>query len=186
MESVIIALGSNIEPKSKYLQAGLELMGQLDYLTIKKISQVYQTVPKGYDDQDDFYNMVAEVSVDADSSRLINDLLDIELKLHRKRQIKNGPRTLDLDVILMDDIQSDWEELIVPHPRMHERGFVLVPLTEIRPDFVVPGFAGQTVQDLCNNLPQAERDDVEVVSSLEDLVGEEDTHVWVKDRDFRR
>lgn len=177
MESVIIALGSNIEPKSKYLQAGLELMGQLDYLTIKQISQVYQTVPKGYDDQDDFYNMVAEVSVDADSSILINDLLDIELKLHRKRQIKNGPRTLDLDVILMDDIQSDREELIVPHPRMHERGFVLVPLTEIRPDFVVPGFAGQTVQDLCNNLPQAERDDVEVVSSLEDLVGEEDTHV---------
>lgn len=173
MDSVIIALGSNINPKSKYLQGGLDYMSQLDYLEIKQVSQVYQTVPKGYDDQDDFYNMVAEVSAQVEPDQLMKDLLAIEQKLHRKREIKNGPRTLDLDVILMDDQTLHTEVLEVPHPRMHQRGFVLVPLAEIRPDFVVPGFDGKTVQDLVADLPQVERDDVQALSPLSTLLEKE-------------
>lgn len=172
MKQVIIAMGSNIEPKVNHLSNAVDKMNNLDYLTVNKQSTVYQTVPKGYDDQDDFYNMVIEVSAETTPSQLINDLLQIELDLKRKRQIKNGPRTIDLDVLLMDDQISNIEELIVPHPRMHERAFVLVPLTEIAPDFVVPQL-DKTVKELKESLPDEELNDVESIGSLSSLIEQE-------------
>lgn len=172
MERVIIALGSNIQPKLGHLKQAIEHMEQLGYLTINKQSTVYQTVPKGYDDQDDFYNMIVEARVDESPERLITDLLAIEQELKRVRKIKNGPRTIDLDVLLMDDLTSETETLIVPHPRMHERAFVLVPLAEISPDFVVPTF-DETVETLKQQLPAAELADVESIGELDELLEQE-------------
>lgn len=172
MKQVMIAMGSNIEPKLSYLSKAIEMMNQLDYLTVNKQSTVYQTVPKGYNDQDDFYNMVIEVSVETTPSHLIQDLLQIELDLKRERHVKNGPRTIDLDILLMDDQTSKIEELIVPHPRMQERAFVLVPLSEIAPDFVVPQL-NQTVAELKDALPEAELKDVESIGLLSSLIEKE-------------
>lgn len=165
-------MGSNIEPKLSYLSKAIEMMNQLDYLTVNKQSTVYQTVPKGYNDQDDFYNMVIEVSVETTPSHLIQDLLQIELDLKRERHVKNGPRTIDLDILLIDDQTSNTEDLIVPHPRMKERAFVLVPLSEIAPDFVVPQL-NQTVAELKDALPEAELKDVESIGLLSSLIEKE-------------
>lgn len=172
MKSVIIALGSNIEPKLKHLNRAIELMNQLDYLNVLKQSTVYQTVPKGYANQDDFYNMVVEVSAETTPGQLLNDLLNIEQELKRERTIKNGPRTIDLDILLMGDKTSDTEELVVPHPRMHERAFVLVPLAEIVPDYPISE-TDQTVNDLKNALPEKEKADVESIGHLNTLLEKE-------------
>ncbi len=172
MESVIIALGSNIEPKVSHLNQAINLMSQLDYLEVLKQSTVYQTVPKGYADQDDFYNMVVEVSANTTPTQLLSDLQEIERELKRKRTIKNGPRTIDLDILLMGNQTSDTDELVVPHPRMHERAFVLVPLTEIAPNYLMP-HSNQTVKDLKCALSEQEKADVESIGQLSTLLEKE-------------
>lgn len=168
MHTVYIALGSNIQPKASYLLQAIEKLNAHPSITVTKISNVYNTAPKGYTAQDDFYNMAAELTTELSPHDLLHALQQIEQALGRVRTIKNGPRTIDLDILVYGQQQINNEILIVPHPRMQERAFVLVPLCEIAGEWIIPGL-DQTVQDLTNQLADSELADVHQMGQLDDL-----------------
>lgn len=136
---VFIALGANISQPTKQVRRAIALICLLPHTRLVQTSSFYCTAPVGYADQPDFINAVAEISTKLSATELLEALLAIESALGRERSIPNGPRTIDLDLILYGDHRINEKELIVPHPRMHERAFVLVPLTEIAPDVIIPG-----------------------------------------------
>lgn len=137
-ENIFIALGSNIGDRLGYLGKAVLILGQHPKITPIQYSSIYETDPVGYLDQDRFYNMVIEIATELSPLELMQTLLDIELRLGRERRIQYGPRTIDLDLLLYGDLCIELPELILPHPRLHERSFVLVPLGEIAPDAVHP------------------------------------------------
>ncbi len=96
-----------------------------------RISGVYETEPVGYDDQPYFLNICIEAESETDAYDLLNVIHNIERELHRERKIRFGPRTIDIDILLFDDVRSDDPVLTLPHPRMYERAFVLRPLSEL-------------------------------------------------------
>jgi dihydroneopterin aldolase/2-amino-4-hydroxy-6-hydroxymethyldihydropteridine diphosphokinase len=125
-----IALGSNLGDKEKNLTDAIEIINSKDTKVLSK-SKFYETKPVGYLDQDNFINAAIKVKTLLTPKQLIKKLLNIELELKRERVIRWGPRTIDLDVLLYDDLVTSMEEIIIPHPRMHERAFVLEPLADI-------------------------------------------------------
>lgn len=128
---VVISFGSNMGDREQTIRTALNMINERDDICIKRISSLYETEPVGYDDQSDFLNGVVVLESYLEPLDLLHVLQKIELDLHRVRTIKNGPRTIDLDVLYIDDIRSNNKELILPHPRMYERAFVLVPLKEL-------------------------------------------------------
>jgi|SRR5690625_822898 len=173
MNRAYIALGTNIEPREDYLNQALELLTKDKRINILNKSSIYQTVPVGYVDQPDFLNMVIEI----DTSLIAIDLLDvcqeIEQHLGRKRTIRFGPRTIDLDILLYNQENRQSERLIIPHPRMHERAFVLVPLREISPKLYIPQI-GKYVLDLINELSAEAIEDVTLYRSVTNKVFKDD------------
>ena len=163
---IYIALGANIGERAGQLSAAIDEMGRAG-LRVTKQSSVYETAPVGYTEQPSFYNMVVEVESRQSSDELLKTLQQIEQRLGRERLFKNGPRTIDLDILFYngEDIQS--EHLTVPHPRMQERAFVLAPLAEIAPELVV---RGRTVASWLADLPMADRQDVVRLQLLTNLV----------------
>ncbi|MCT4784633.1 MULTISPECIES: 2-amino-4-hydroxy-6-hydroxymethyldihydropteridine diphosphokinase [Exiguobacterium] len=161
-----VALGSNIGDRARYLHEAIEAM-EAEGLRVTSRSSVYETAPVGYIEQPSFYNMVVQVVTARSAEDALERLQHIERQLGRERLFKNGPRTIDLDILVYngEDIQS--KHLSVPHPRMHERAFVLAPLAEIAPTLEV---RGQTVQNLFLALPETERRDVVRLESLQSLV----------------
>lgn len=166
---VYIALGSNIEPKAGHLQQAIESIGQIDNTTVHEVSNVYQTVPVGYADQDDFLNMVISVSTTYSSESFLKELQAIEKELKRVRKFKNGPRTIDLDILKFGDQTINTKDLTVPHPRLHERAFVLFPFAEVGEEELIPSL-NKTVSQLREELPQSEKNDVEILDQLDNLV----------------
>lgn len=139
MRDVYIVLGSNIGDKRDFIErASVLITKKIGH--IKKYSSFYQTSPWGFDSTDEFLNRVICVSSDIEPSIIMKLLLDIENILGRIRNVKNEylSRTIDLDILLIDDLILESDLLIVPHPRMKDRKFVLVPLSEIAPDIVHP------------------------------------------------
>lgn len=134
-----IALGSNLEDPAAQVAAALTALDTLPQSQLRARSSLYRTAPVGYADQPDFINAVAAIETSLAPRALLDALLALELARGRARKFVNAPRTLDLDVLLYGDRQITEPGLSVPHPRMHERAFVLVPLAEIAPDCVVPG-----------------------------------------------
>ena len=132
-----IALGSNMGDKENNLNLALKKIED-DCTIIKKVSSFITTKPVGYLNQDDFLNGVCKVETILEPHELLEKLLSIELELKRERLIKWGPRTMDLDLIMFNDYIINDEDLVVPHPRMEERLFVLDPLCEIAPYEVHP------------------------------------------------
>ncbi|MEC1503760.1 2-amino-4-hydroxy-6-hydroxymethyldihydropteridine diphosphokinase [Bacillus sonorensis] len=130
-----IALGSNIGPREEFLKKAVALLHQHPSVAVTDISSIYETDPVGYTDQDAFLNMAAEVKTSLTPFELLDLTQHIENELGRKRDIRWGPRTADLDILLYNRENIETEQLTVPHPRMHERMFVLVPLLEIYPDY---------------------------------------------------
>ncbi|MCT4787049.1 2-amino-4-hydroxy-6-hydroxymethyldihydropteridine diphosphokinase [Exiguobacterium aestuarii] len=163
---IYIALGANIGERASQLSAAIDEMGKMG-VAVTKQSSVYETAPVGYTDQPSFYNMVVEVETHQSATDLLDTLQQIERRLGRERLFKNGPRTIDLDILFYngEDIQS--EHLTVPHPRMQERAFVLAPLAEIAPELVV---RGRTVASWLADLPMADRQDVVRLQLLTNLV----------------
>lgn len=145
-----IALGSNLRDPESQVEAGIEELAMLRGTRLGAVSSLYRTAPVGYLDQPDFINAVALVETELAPRALLDELLAIERRFSRVRGVKNGPRTLDLDIVLYGDEPYQDEALTIPHPRMHERAFVLVPLAEIAPDAVVPGFG--SVRDLASHV----------------------------------
>ena len=134
-----VGLGANLDDPLAGVDQALHELDRIECTRLKARSSLFRSPPVGYADQPDFINAVAEVETCLDPHTLLTRLLDIERAHHRVRTIPNGPRTLDLDLLLYDDTQIATATLTLPHPRMHERAFVLMPLVEIAPEIVVPG-----------------------------------------------
>ena len=133
-----IGLGSNLEdPRSQILRAFAEL-GKLQDTRLIARSSLYRSAPVGYTDQPEFVNAVAKIGTALTPQALLQALLQIEHLHGRERTFRNAPRTLDLDVLLYDDVQLHEHGLTIPHPQMHLRAFVLQPLLEIEPDYNIP------------------------------------------------
>ena len=126
-----IALGSNMGNREDLLTQAMRLMDQNPDIAISKGSCIYETAPVGYLEQPAFLNMAAAVRTTLSPLSLLHTLLELEQRLGRVRHQRWGPRTIDLDLLLYNDVILDQEELTLPHPRMMERSFVLVPLREV-------------------------------------------------------
>ena len=134
MTRAYIGLGSNLGDREESIRRAAELIGA------RRLSTIRETEPWGIEDQPFFLNAVAEVETDLPPRRLLDRLLEVERTLGRTRDgIRFGPRTIDLDLLLYGEETIDEAGLQVPHPRLHERRFVLEPLAELEPGLVVPG-----------------------------------------------
>jgi 2-amino-4-hydroxy-6-hydroxymethyldihydropteridine diphosphokinase len=134
-----IGLGSNLADPVAQVSHALEALGHLPQTRVIRHSALYRSAPVGYLDQPDFINAVAQVETELAPRALLDALLALEQDNGRTREFSNAPRTLDLDVLLYDDLQHHEHGLTVPHPQMHLRAFVLQPLLEIAPDCLIPG-----------------------------------------------
>lgn len=141
-----IALGSNLGDSQHILEDALKKLAQTPGITLQACSSWYQTEPVG-PPQPDYLNGCALLEVQLTPQKLLETLLAVEAEFGRVRQERNGPRTLDLDLLLFDNLILDTPTLKLPHPRMHERAFVLVPLAEIAPDWVEP-VSGKAIAQL--------------------------------------
>ena len=146
-----ISLGSNIGDKEKNLNTALEEIKKISGTQIKKVSGFLITKPFGYTEQDDFLNAAAELETLLMPEELLKELLAVEQKLGRVREIKWGPRLIDLDILIFDDEVIDEENLTIPHPWMSERMFVLEPFAEIAPNVVHP-LSRKRIRELKNEL----------------------------------
>ena len=134
--TVYLALGTNLGNRLENLkQAIAALPPQMD---VKAKSSVYETPPWGYEDQPKFLNQVVKATTYLDPQPLLKHLKRLEVALGRQESFRNGPRLIDLDLLFYDDLVLNSEALTLPHPRLHERGFVLLPLMDIAPDLVHP------------------------------------------------
>jgi 2-amino-4-hydroxy-6-hydroxymethyldihydropteridine diphosphokinase len=133
-----LGLGSNIGSRLETLQRALDLLGAEPGVRVRRCSRVWETDPVGGPEQDDFLNVVLEVDTDLEPHDLLAACNRVEARLGRTRDIRWGPRTIDIDVLLIDDLTIGDGTLTVPHPRMHERAFVLLPLLELVPELVLP------------------------------------------------
>jgi 2-amino-4-hydroxy-6-hydroxymethyldihydropteridine diphosphokinase len=134
-----VALGSNLGDPVGTLKDAIESLAALRGSLLKAISSLYRTAPVGLKHQPDFINAVVALDTRLPPMELLEELFAVEAAFGRQRSRKNAPRTLDLDLLLHGDRVQDDPQLTLPHPRMHERAFVLAPLAEIAPDIVIPG-----------------------------------------------
>lgn len=155
MTQVFVGLGANQGDPVENLKDALKLIDNKPGITVTNVSSVYLTEPVGYDDQPWFHNCVAEVETILEPFELLTALQDIENQLGRVRTIRWGPRTVDLDILLYGTMQLNEQELIIPHPRMTDRAFVMVPLAEIAPDVLLPG--GETVGAVSNKIKSIDK-----------------------------
>lgn len=138
MTDVFIALGSNLGHRIRYLSRALHEIADLPDTNVIEVSRAYESEPWGVEDQPPFANAVALVRTTFRADQLLESLLQIEDRLGRTRETPHGPRTIDLDILLFGDEEWDTPELVVPHPRMAVRDFVITPLLEIAPDATWP------------------------------------------------
>jgi 2-amino-4-hydroxy-6-hydroxymethyldihydropteridine diphosphokinase len=136
--STYLALGSNLGDRLATLQRAVDLLAGRPGIEVRRSSRVYETEPVG-PPQPAYLNAVIEVRTDLAPRDLLAACLAVETELGRVRAERWGPRTLDVDVLTYEDRFVDEPDLVIPHPRMHERAFVLVPLLELEPDPVLPG-----------------------------------------------
>lgn len=137
--TAFIGLGANLGEPEAQVRTAIAALGKLPKTRLVRASSLYRSAPVGYANQPDFVNAVAEIETELGPAALLEELLKIEVRLGRARTFPNAPRTLDLDLLLYGAQIVAEPGLTVPHPRMHERAFVLAPLAEIAPEAVVPG-----------------------------------------------
>ena len=135
-----LGLGSNLQQPVLQLRSALEILGEMAGLEILKLSSFYRTPPWGDAQQDDFINAVVHIDTRFAPDTLLHKLQSIEDRLGRPRSARRwGPRVREIDLLLYGDLQLQSRELEIPHPRMHERAFVLMPLFELDPELGIPG-----------------------------------------------
>ena len=157
MATAYIGLGANLGDRAATLREAVRRLEELGQ--VSAVSSLYETEPVGYGEQPPFLNAVATLETPLAPEEILAGLLAIERALGRRRSFRNAPRTIDLDLLLVDDLMRETPELSLPHPRMHERAFVLVPLAEIAPHAVHP-LLRSAVSELLAALPH--RNDVSV------------------------
>ncbi len=152
MHNVFIGLGSNLENTQKNIIDAIDIIKVIESINLISCSSLYATPPVGFINQPDFINAVIQITTTISYMELLAKLLDIEKEFGRIRKNKNGPRTLDLDLLLYNDLILKNKKLTVPHPRMHERLFVLIPLIEIAPTLLIPNHG--SIKSLITSLPK--------------------------------
>ena len=155
MYAVYIGFGSNIGDRLAHIQNAIHTLSKTEGITLQKISSIYTTDPVGYEAQAQFLNGVAAIQTSLSPHSLLHTLKDIETAIGRKHRIRWGPREIDLDILIYGNLCVQTEKLVIPHPEMHLRGFVLVPLAEIAPDLVHPVFQ-ESIQTLRGGLEDDE------------------------------
>ncbi|WP_347861751.1 2-amino-4-hydroxy-6-hydroxymethyldihydropteridine diphosphokinase [Salimicrobium sp. PL1-032A] len=155
MERAYIALGSNISPRKRYLYEAIHLLGEHPSISVEGRSFIYETDPVGYVDQHDFLNMVVAVETTLAPIALLDVCQEVEDSLGRVRSIKWGPRTIDLDILVFEGKEMEDERLTLPHPYLHERAFVLIPLADVDGELRLPP-GETTVASLVGNLSEEE------------------------------
>lgn len=148
-----IAIGSNMGNKEKNLLSAIDLINDSPVTKVIKTSEFYETKPVGYTDQDNFLNGALEINTLLSPKKLMEFLLEKEKDLKRERVIKWGPRTIDLDILLYDNLVTSEKDIIIPHPRMQERLFVLNPLVDIAP-YIIHPLLNERILDLKNKLSE--------------------------------
>ena len=155
MHSIFIGLGSNLDNPKQKIKDAIHLINEIDDVSIIATSSLYETSPIGFLEQPNFINAVVQIYSPINHNNLLIKLFDIERIFGRIRKEKNGPRTLDLDILLFDNLILESKSLTIPHPRMHERLFVLIPLLEISPIIEIPKYgsvsnliSGLTIQNI--------------------------------------
>ena len=151
MTHAYIGFGSNIDDRLNYITQALQLLLEVDSVSLIQISSLYETEPVGYEEQDWFLNGVIAVETRLLAHQLLRLLKEIEGRVGRQHRKRWGPREVDLDLLIYDQCCVNTPDLIVPHPEMHQRSFVLVPFAEIAPDVLHP-ICQQNVQTLLANL----------------------------------
>jgi len=146
-----IGLGSNLGDREANLRQALEHLAQTPETAVVRASSLYDTEPVGVEDQPHFLNAVAQLETQLAPRQLLWNLMLIERRLGRVRSQRWGPRTLDLDLLMVDDLVLDEEDLELPHPEMTKRSFVLVPMVELEPLLVHP-VTGETMLALLQRL----------------------------------
>ncbi len=142
--TVYLALGSNLGDRVKNLQNAREALPP--FVTVERASKVYETPPWGYTNQPSFLNQVIAGKTDLLPLELLAAIKKIETKLGRQKSFRYGPRSVDVDILLYDELILVTSTLVIPHPRMLQRGFVLVPLAEIAPNLIIAG-TSRTVKE---------------------------------------
>lgn len=151
MATVYLGLGSNVGDRVDYLRRAIELLDKHPLIQVHKVSSFYETEPLEYPDQAWFVNAAVEIGTEMAPMALLDALQGIEKQLQRQRTMRWGPRTIDLDILLYGDELVAEPRLQIPHVRMHDRAFVLVPLAEIAPEKVHPAM-GSSIQELRDGL----------------------------------
>ena len=137
-----VGLGANLGEPLRQVREAFRELDAIAHTRVVKASSLYRSAPQGYAAQPEFVNAVAQLETSLLAERLLDELQAIEARHGRQRSFANAPRTLDLDLLLFGNAVIEAEQLQVPHPRMHERAFVLVPLVEIAPQISIPGKGG--------------------------------------------
>ena len=150
MAIIYIGIGSNLGDKEGNCKTAIERLSK-NGIAVKKISSPYRTKPWGVEDQPDFVNMAVKAETNVNPSELLTILKTIEKEMGRQDGVRWGPRLIDLDLLFYDDLVISCDELAIPHPLLHEREFVLLPMTEIAAEFVHPVLKA-TIKQLAGNL----------------------------------
>lgn len=129
-----LGLGSNLQDRQQLMYTALSLISRLPHTHIERCSSLYETDPVGYIDQPKFLNMTVALRTALNPLELLQKCMEIEQKLGRTRELRWGPRTIDLDILIYSNQEVNCTELHIPHPRMKERAFVLIPLLEVLPE----------------------------------------------------
>jgi 2-amino-4-hydroxy-6-hydroxymethyldihydropteridine diphosphokinase len=158
-----VGIGTNVGDRAANLRAAIA--GIAKHVSVRKQSSVYETEPVGYTDQRSFWNMVVEVTTSLTPRELLAKLIGIEEAMGRQRTFRNAPRIIDLDLLLFGDVVMDEPGLELPHPRMTERAFVLLPLVEVNPDLTHP-LSGKRFADV---LAHGHFEKAEPLGSLEGM-----------------
>ena len=149
MVKAFLSLGSNMGDRLEYLSKAIDKIAEIQGCNILNKSRVYETEPWGYENQEAFLNLCISIETSLSPYELLESLQTIELELDRVRKIHWGPRTIDIDILLFDDIICEDDKLTIPHPRMRERAFVLIPLYDIEKNLIIDGIK---LEDLINKI----------------------------------
>lgn len=148
MTDVYVGLGSNMGHRMRHLSRAVHEIARLDGADVVRVSHAYESEPWGVEDQEPFANAVALVTTTLRADQLMAELQEIESRMGRTRDVPNGPRPIDIDIVLFGDEEWETPEMTIPHPRMAERDFVITPLLEIAPDATWPDGSPVTAEDV--------------------------------------
>lgn len=166
MSTAYLSLGTNEGDRHALLKAAVARLAALGPVTA---SSVYETAPIGVTDQPDFWNIAVRLETDLDPLSLLTATAGIETDLGRVRTVRWGPRTMDIDILLFDDLVLDTPTLTIPHPRLHERLFVLVPLLELWPGAALPAGSPAGAGPLATRVAPLQDDPAQAVRRLDHL-----------------